>query len=55
MDAATLNDPTALIRELRPDAIRERLEAIERERNALRVLLRAALAAERREATHASR
>ena len=36
-------DPTQLVRDLNADAIRERLDAIERERRALMILLRAAL------------
>lgn len=48
MDAPTtfppLPDPIALIRQLDPDVISARLEAMERERRALLVLLRAARA-----------
>jgi hypothetical protein len=35
-------DPVELVRQLDPDAIRERLGALDRERSALLVLLRAA-------------
>jgi hypothetical protein len=42
MAASTiLTDPAGLIRQLDADAIRERIEAIDREREALKVLLRA--------------
>ena len=50
-----LSDPETLIRGLRSKAIRDRLDAIEREREALKILLRAAVSAERKEAEHASR
>jgi hypothetical protein len=43
-------DPIVLVRQLDPDVIRERLEALDRERDALLVLLRAALRM-RRDAT----
>jgi hypothetical protein len=42
-----LNDPVAVLDQLDIDAIVERLQAIEREQNALRALLRAAKARER--------
>jgi hypothetical protein len=42
-------DPVDLVRQLDPDAIRDRLEALDRERDALRVLLRAANRARRDE------
>jgi hypothetical protein len=47
MDAkhALSTDAAALIRRLDPDAIRERLDALDRERQALLVLLRAAMRA----------
>ncbi len=37
-----MTDPTQLVRELNADTIRERVDAIDRERAALLVLLRAA-------------
>jgi hypothetical protein len=37
-------DPVELVRQLKPDEIRQRLNTMERERRALLVLLRAALA-----------
>jgi len=40
-------DPAALVRQLDPDAIRDRLDEIDREREALKVLLLAALRARR--------
>jgi hypothetical protein len=40
---AAINDPVALIRQLRSDEIRQRIKTIEAERKALMVLLRAAL------------
>jgi hypothetical protein len=43
--AAPPPDPIALIRQLDPDGIRNRLAQMEQERQALLVLLRAALAA----------
>ena len=44
MDAATPKpDPIELVRTLDPDAIRDRLESLDDEREALRVLLRAAM------------
>ncbi|MBP3957791.1 hypothetical protein J8F10_21270 [Gemmata sp. G18] len=42
-----MTDPVTLIRDLDADTIRDRLEAIEHERRALLVLLRAALRAKR--------
>ena len=46
MDAIrTLNDPTELVRQLDARLIRERIDALDRERQALMVLLRAALRA----------
>lgn len=39
---ATLPDPLALVQQLDRDAIRARLDALDRERSALLVLLRAA-------------
>jgi hypothetical protein len=52
MDATRtpLTDPVALVRGLDPDAIREQIEAIDRERSALLVLLRAARRAHPEEA-----
>lgn len=41
----TLPDPTTLIRQLDPDSIRDRIQTIDRERDALMVLLRAAIRA----------
>ena len=41
------NDPVELVQRLDAEAIRERLEQLDREREALRVLLRAALRAAR--------
>jgi hypothetical protein len=41
------DNPVALIQQLDADAIRERLDALDRERDALRVLLRAAQRAKR--------
>ncbi len=41
--AEHITDPVALVNSLDADAIRERLDAISREQEALRVLLRAAL------------
>jgi hypothetical protein len=42
MDPTASTDPAALVRQLDPDSIRERIDAIDRERKALLVLLRAA-------------
>ena len=60
MDAASRTvpaDPAELVRQLDPIAIRHRLDAIDRERQALLVLLRAALRAvapsDGEDATHA--
>jgi hypothetical protein len=44
----TIIDPVALVDRLEPDAIRERLGELDRQVRALRVLLRAAIARERR-------
>jgi hypothetical protein len=44
----TIIDPVALIDRLEPDLIRERLTELDRQTRALRVLLRAAIARERR-------
>jgi hypothetical protein len=41
--AENIADPVLLVNSLDPDAIRERLDALDRERGALMVLLRAAL------------
>ena len=46
-------DPVVLIRQLDPDQIRQRLSEMERERQALLVLLRAAQASDRQEVTNA--
>jgi hypothetical protein len=53
----TPTDATALVRQLDPDAIRQRLDALDRERSALLVLLRAAIRArpQRRGDHHADR
>ncbi len=48
MDTTTA-DPVALVDALEPDAIRSRLADLDRQSRALRVLLRAAIARERRE------
>lgn len=50
MDAPhfTLTDPIALVRDLDVDAILARLDALDQERDALRVLLRAGRARERK-------
>jgi hypothetical protein len=46
MDATIpTTDPAALLRQLDPDTIRERIDALDRERAALMVLLRAAMRA----------
>lgn len=50
-----LSDPVALIRALKAEEIRARLRAIEAERQALLVLLRAANASERRKAVERAR
>jgi hypothetical protein len=52
MDATKplLNDPVELVRQLDAGVIRQRLEDMDREREALMVLLRAALRTERRQA-----
>lgn len=43
MDTSTVpTDPVTLVRQLDPEAIRERLNTLDRERQALLVLLRAA-------------
>ena len=42
-----LTDLAALVEQLDADAIRQRIDAIDREREALKVLLRAALRAQR--------
>jgi hypothetical protein len=47
MDAST-TDPVALVDALEPDVIRERIADLDRQSRALRVLLRAAVARERR-------
>jgi hypothetical protein len=48
--AATLPpDPVALIRQIEPNRIRQRLRELDAERQALLILLRAALAASRSE------
>jgi hypothetical protein len=39
----TQTDPVEIVRSLDPDAIRDRLDELDRERQALRVLLRAAM------------
>jgi hypothetical protein len=44
----TAPDPVALVDQLEPDAIRTRLAELDRQSRALRVLLRAAVARERR-------
>jgi len=51
MDASniTTTDPVLLVQQLDADTIRARLDAIDRERDALRLLYRAALAAQRRQ------
>jgi len=53
MDALTPfpTDPVTLVRQLDADAIRERLDALDRERDALRVLLRVAQRARRESVT----
>jgi hypothetical protein len=43
----TLLDPLAIVRQLDAAAIRERIQTLDRERDALMVLLRAAIRAER--------
>jgi hypothetical protein len=48
--SALSHDPTALLDALDPEALRDRLHALEREARALRVLLRAALARQRHQA-----
>jgi hypothetical protein len=51
MDTPTLiSDPVALVRQLDPDVIRERLAAMDRERRALLSLLRVATTVGRRPA-----
>lgn len=47
------SDPVSLIRQLDPHLIRQRLSEMEKQRQALLVLLRAALAAKRQEVQHA--
>lgn len=51
MDAAhpLLTDPAAIVRSLDPDAIRNQLDANDRERQALLILLRVAMAARRKQ------
>lgn len=43
----TTSTPTAIVNSLNPDEIRERLDELDREASALRVLLRAAIARQR--------
>ena len=43
----TTNDPVALVDSLEPKALRSRIEELDRQTRALRVLLRAAIARER--------
>jgi hypothetical protein len=44
----TIIDPVALVDQLKPDAIRERLSELDRQTRVLRLLLRAAIARARR-------
>jgi hypothetical protein len=44
----TIPDPVALVDQLEPDALRAQLAELDRQSRALRVLLRAAIARERR-------
>jgi hypothetical protein len=53
--ATAPTDPVALVRQIKPDHIRHRLRALEAERQALLVLLRAARAISRPEPEEARR